>query len=136
MRIQWRYTAMVAIVAAATALAGCGSQSAAPAPTTPAPAAPSTPAPTTPAPATPAPAAGTTTANAEALVKQNCIACHGDTLDGRGAANKNLQKIGAKLSKDQIVAKITNGGGGMTPFKDKLKDTEISAIADWLAAKK
>ncbi|TVY10861.1 cytochrome c [Paenibacillus cremeus] len=74
--------------------------------------------------------------NAESIVKANCISCHGDTLDGRGAANKNLQKVGAKLSKDQIANQINNGGNGMPGFKGKLKPEEVTAVADWLAAKK
>jgi cytochrome c551 len=132
MRYPLRYVSLAVVVAAALALSGCGTkaeeQKPAAAPTTTQPAAPAnaTPASTTPASA----------ANAESLVKANCIACHGDTLDGKGAEKKNLTKVGARLNKDQIAAKITNGGGGMTAFKDKLKDNEISAIAEWLAAKK
>lgn len=91
----------------------------------------------TAAPATASPAAGgTTTANAEALYKANCVACHGEALDGRGAANRNLTKVGAKYTKDKIVGIITNGQNGMPAFKGRLKDEEINALSDWLAAKK
>jgi cytochrome c551 len=74
--------------------------------------------------------------NAEAVVKQNCISCHGDTLDGKGSPNKNLQKVGARLTKEQIAAQITNGGGGMSALGKVLSAEEINAVAEWLAQKK
>lgn len=74
--------------------------------------------------------------NAEAIVKQSCIACHGDTLDGKGSAKKDLTKVGARLTKEQIANQINNGGGGMPALKDKLKPEEVTAVAEWLAAKK
>jgi mono/diheme cytochrome c family protein len=53
-----------------------------------------------------------------------------------GGAGPNLQKVGARLSVDQISATITNGRGGMPPFKGTLKDNEIHALSEWLAANK
>lgn len=89
----------------------------------------------------PAPTAGTaaggpTAANAEEIYKQNCISCHGANQEGKLGPNTNIQKVGGKLSKEQISNKILNGGGGMVAFKGKLKDNEVAALADWLAAKK
>lgn len=87
--------------------------------------------------ASPAPtAAASGTVDATALFKANCVTCHGDNLEGKLGPNTNISKIGATKTKDQIVAQITNGGNGMPGFKGKLKDNEISALADWLAAKK
>ncbi|CAG7644497.1 hypothetical protein PAESOLCIP111_04721 [Paenibacillus solanacearum] len=87
--------------------------------------------------ATPAPdAAKATPVNAEVIVKQSCIACHGDTLDGKGSPKKDLTKIGSKLTKEQIANQINNGGNGMPGLKDKLKPEEVNAVAEWLAAKK
>lgn len=109
---------------------------------TPKPTATPTPAPNaTATPATsasPAPAASpaATTVNAEAIIKANCISCHGATLDGNGNEKRNLTKVGSKLTKEQIVNQITNGGGGMRGFKGTLKDEEIKAVAEWLSAKK
>lgn len=72
---------------------------------------------------------------AEAIVKANCITCHGDQL--QGGAGPNLQKIGTELSADQLYSIITKGKGGMMPsFKDRLKDEEIANVAMWLAEKK
>jgi len=75
-------------------------------------------------------------ANAEALYTANCISCHGADLKGKMGGKTNLQHVGAELSTDQIIAQITNGGGGMPPFNSRLKADEIKALADWLAAKK
>lgn len=72
--------------------------------------------------------------NAEAIYKSNCVTCHGADLSG--AVGPNLQKVGARLSKDQISATIANGGAGMPAFKNTLKDSEIAALADWLSTKK
>ncbi|WP_255570680.1 c-type cytochrome [Cohnella sp. CFH 77786] len=79
---------------------------------------------------------GTTAAgvNAEAVFKQNCIACH--AADLHGGVGPNLQEVGSRLSADEIAARISAGGGGMTAFKGVLTDAEIHALADWLAAKK
>jgi cytochrome c551 len=137
MRTSFRYVGFAAVIAAAVAVSGCGSQ---PETKTAAPAAapaqqPAAQQPAAQQPAAQQPAAGAKV-DAESLVKANCISCHGDTLDGRGAPNKNLQKVGAKLSKEQIAEKIANGGGGMKAFKDTLKENEIAAISEWLAAKK
>lgn len=79
---------------------------------------------------------GGTTAgkDGEAVFKANCISCHGNNLEG--AVGPNLQKVGAKYSKDEIAGIITNGKGGMPSFKGQLSDDEISSVADWLALKK
>ncbi|WP_068784396.1 c-type cytochrome [Paenibacillus phocaensis] len=72
---------------------------------------------------------------AEAIVKANCISCHGDTL--QGGAGPNLQKIGSELTAEQLYSIITKGKGGMMPsFKDRLKEEEIANVAMWLAEKK
>ncbi|MDO3676373.1 c-type cytochrome [Paenibacillus ehimensis] len=72
--------------------------------------------------------------NAEAIYKANCVSCHGADLSGK--VGPNLQKTGAKLSQEQISAKIQNGGGGMPSYKNTLKEPEIQALTEWLSAKK
>jgi mono/diheme cytochrome c family protein len=47
-----------------------------------------------------------------------------------------LQHVGSKLTQEQIVAQITNGGGNMPAFGAKLKPDDIAALAAWLAATK
>ncbi len=99
-----------------------------------------TPGTTSPSPSpavSPTPAAtpgGTAAASGEAIYKKSCISCHGDQL--QGAMGPNLQKIGSKMNKDQIVTIVSNGKGAMPAFKGKLSDNEIGALADWLLTHK
>ncbi|MFH5187178.1 c-type cytochrome [Paenibacillus sp. TAB 01] len=72
----------------------------------------------------------------QAVYKQTCLSCHGGNLEGKVGPETNLQKIGSKLSKEQIAHQITNGGNGMPAFGSKLKPDEVDALAGWLAAKK
>ncbi|WP_027086957.1 c-type cytochrome [Cohnella panacarvi] len=93
-----------------------------------------TPSPSPTGAVTPSPGGttGVQASNAEAIYQQSCIACHGADLGG----NVNLQHVGAEMSAEQIATQIANGGGGMPPFKGRLTEDEIKALADWLAAKK
>ena len=75
-------------------------------------------------------------AKAEALYKQHCISCHGDKLEGRVGQNTDLRKVGAKLSREEIVKQIAEGGDLMVPFKNTLSPEEIESLAGWLSAKK
>jgi len=82
----------------------------------------------------PAPGGTVAAADAEALYKSKCVACH--AADLHGGVGPNLQAVGSRMSPDDIAAKIANGGGGMTAFKSVLTDDEIRSLSDWLAAKK
>lgn len=73
-------------------------------------------------------------AAAQALFKQNCISCHGADL--QGAVGPNLQKVGSKLTLEQIYKLLQNGKGMMPSFKAQLKDEEIANLSRWLAEKK
>jgi cytochrome c551 len=106
----------------AVSLSACGKSNTTPSP----PAASGTPAATS--------SGATSTVDAQAVFKANCVSCHGANLEGM--VGPNLQKVGGKYSKDQIVAIITNGRGGMPSFKAKLSNDEINAVAAWLANKK
>jgi cytochrome c551 len=94
---------------------------------------PSAPAASPGAPAA-SPSGPATTVDAQAVYQQNCVACH--AADLHGGVGPNLQDVGARMSADQIAAKIAAGGGGMTAFKGVLSDAEIQGLASWLAAKK
>jgi cytochrome c551 len=83
---------------------------------------------------TPAGGGAATTVDAQAIYKQNCISCHGNSLEG--GVGPSLQKVGAKYSKDQIATILNNGRGAMPSFKGKLSDTEIGGLATWLSEKK
>ncbi|MGC4377415.1 cytochrome c [Fictibacillus sp. Mic-4] len=73
------------------------------------------------------------TAAAKQVFKQNCASCHGQNLEGTNAAPK-LSDVGKKMSKDQILNQIKNGGGGMPGGLIKGNDAEN--VAGWLASKK
>lgn len=92
---------------------------------------PATETPSTEAPST-APSGSYDAATAEALYKNTCAGCHGQTLEG--AVGPNLQKVGGTLSKDQILGVLKNGKGSMPPGLAKGDDAET--LAAWLADKK
>lgn len=71
---------------------------------------------------------------AEALVKANCISCHGDQL--QGGVGPALANIGSQDDLEKIYSTIVKGKGGMPSFKGKLQDEEIANIAMWLSEKK
>ena len=70
-----------------------------------------------------------------ATFKAKCAACHGD--DGKGMSPM-AQKLGVKdltvtkLSAADIEKTIAGGKGKMTPFKGKISDAEIKALAEWV----
>ncbi|MEB3102079.1 c-type cytochrome [Ferviditalea candida] len=71
---------------------------------------------------------------AKNLYGQSCIACHGTDL--QGAVGPNLQKVGSKLSGQQLYKTIQNGRASMPAFKGTLKDEEIANLALWLEGHK
>lgn len=71
---------------------------------------------------------------AEALFKDNCMACHGESL--KGGFGPNLQLVGAHKSKDQIMKQILNGSGDMPGFAGQLDQKSIETLAVWLSEKK
>lgn len=79
---------------------------------------------------------GAVSADVNAIYKQNCLSCHGEDLGGQIPGNTNLQKVGSRLSREEIYNRIHNGGNGMPAFNGRLSEEEINALADWLAAKK
>lgn len=72
------------------------------------------------------------TTDPEKIYEQNCLSCHGSDLSGQ--VGPSLQKVGSKLSKDDIANIIKNGKGSMPP--QQLGNEQVSAIATWLSEKK
>ncbi|CAG7649807.1 c-type cytochrome [Paenibacillus allorhizosphaerae] len=72
----------------------------------------------------------------QAVYKQRCLSCHGNALEGKIGPTTNLQKVGGRLSKEQIVKQINSGGNGMPGFAGQIKPDEVEALASWLAEKK
>lgn len=81
-----------------------------------------------------APGAVDEAAAKEAYEKGTCASCHGGNLEG--SAGPSLEKVGAKLSKDEIIDIINNGRGQMPPMKDNLSDEEKENLAAWLSGLK
>jgi mono/diheme cytochrome c family protein len=77
---------------------------------------------------TPASAAG----GGEQIFKDNCSTCH--TLAAAGASGKvgpDLDQL--KPGPDLVANQVTNGGGGMPPFKGKLTADQIKQVADYVS---
>lgn len=73
-------------------------------------------------------------ADGAAVYKARCTTCHGK--DGKGTTVG--QKMGAKeditkKSPAEVVTVVSNGKGKMTPFKGKLSDEEIDAVAKYVS---
>ncbi len=77
--------------------------------------------------------AGADTGQGKDLFTQNCAGCHTLADAGTsGTAGPDLD--GLTLDVAAIDKQITNGGGGMPPFKDTLSAEEITAISEYLAS--
>lgn len=69
------------------------------------------------------------------MEQATCLACHGAELEG--ASGPALRGIGDSLSKEELVAVITNGKGDMMPpFEGDLTTEQIDEIATWLSKQK
>lgn len=66
------------------------------------------------------------------IFQQNCSSCHGNNL--QGGVGPNLQTIGSKWSKAQILNQIKNGGGPMPG--GIISGKEADDVATWLSKKK
>lgn len=71
--------------------------------------------------------------DAEQIVNQNCISCHGENLEGQGNFPP-LNDVGSRLSEDEILTVILEGRGAM-PAKI-IEGEEAEAVAAWLADQK
>jgi mono/diheme cytochrome c family protein len=107
------------------------SATAAPSPT---PAASAKPLEPTPAPSTEPVVAVVDDSKSLQLFKDNCMVCHGENLEGGGGPN--LQKVGSKRTKEEIMSKINKGGKIMPAFEKEIDKADIDTLAAWLAAKK
>lgn len=62
-----------------------------------------------------------------------CAACHKLSAAGAdGGGGPNLDRL--KPAADVAVHRITNGGGGMPSFKDKLSSEQIETVAKYIAS--
>lgn len=73
---------------------------------------------------------GGTSVDAEQIVNQNCISCHGENLEGQGNFPA-LNDVGARLSEEEILTIILEGKGAMPA--GIIKGEEAEAVAAWLS---
>src|SRR5215213_3915251 len=71
------------------------------------------------------------------LFRQNCAICHGPEAEGKtlddGKQIPNLRQGPFKYSTDaQIYEHISEGGNGMTPFKNQLTEREIRQMVEFV----
>jgi mono/diheme cytochrome c family protein len=64
----------------------------------------------------------------------NCAACHGDLGQG-GNGGPDLQNRPGAANLANVIKQVTNGGGGMPPFKGKLSSAEIKAVANYVTTR-
>lgn len=73
--------------------------------------------------------------DAVAVFKQRCMQCHGTELQGKMGPESNLQRIGATLTKEQIISVIHNGGERM-PAINGISGEDAEKVAAWLSTLK
>ena len=76
---------------------------------------------------------GNAAVDAEKIVNNKCITCHGGNLEGAGSTPA-LNNVGSKLSESEIHDIIINGQNGMPG--GLIKGEEAEAVSKWLAEKK
>ena len=75
---------------------------------------------------------GGSTAGAEVFASAGCGTCH--TLDAAGSSGStgpNLDDL--QPDKETVVSQVTNGGGGMPAFGDRLSEQEIEDVATYVS---
>jgi mono/diheme cytochrome c family protein len=73
--------------------------------------------------------------NAEAgtvIFSENCSTCHGATGHG-GSGGPDLTTMPLAQTEEGAIQQVTNGGGGMPPFKGILSEEEIENVAAYVA---
>ncbi len=71
------------------------------------------------------------------MFRQNCAICHGSEAEGKqldnGTKVPSLREGEFKFkTEDEIFKQITDGGNGMTPFKNQLTDRERHMMAGFV----
>jgi quinohemoprotein ethanol dehydrogenase len=70
-------------------------------------------------------------ANGKKIYAQNCSTCHGPTGRG-GNGGPDLTKITSAKNYSKVIAQVTNGGGGMPPFKSTLSKKQIRDVSTYV----
>jgi cbb3-type cytochrome c oxidase subunit III len=77
--------------------------------------------------------AGTTSTNGKTIFTSSCASCHTLAAAGtHGTVGPNLDQL--KPAFARVKTQVINGGAIMPAFKGKLTDTQITAVAKYVAA--
>ena len=77
--------------------------------------------------------AGTTSKNGKTIFTSSCASCHTLAAAGtHGTVGPNLDQL--KPAFGRVQKQVINGGAIMPAFKGKLTDTQITAVAKYVAA--
>lgn len=70
------------------------------------------------------------------LYDRNCSICHGPHGEGKQLGNQLIPSLNAaharSLTDERINWQITNGGGGMPPFKYTLDDEQVRGLVKFI----
>jgi ubiquinol-cytochrome c reductase cytochrome b subunit len=78
---------------------------------------------------------GSALAGATVFTDKACHSCH--RIDGSGGERgPDLSGIGARLSRDQLTARILNGATNMPAYAGNITPTELTNVVDFLAAQR
>ena len=66
------------------------------------------------------------------IFSENCSTCHGATGHG-GNGGPDLTTMPLAQTEAGAIQQVTNGGGGMPPFKGILSEEEIENVAAYVA---
>ena len=78
-------------------------------------------------------AAAATTPGARVFYQMGCIYCHEVNGDG-GRRGPDLSSVGDRLSENQLIIRINNGGHNMPAFAGRISPTDLTQVVEFLKA--